>query len=986
MVIGSVLVRPQKLQRAIALGSESGLTDDLLSLLTIVALDAVQGGSIMQDITLAVEAIATGFVAHGGAGLSRAVDRFGLWLQPLIDRVKALAEQGNDLQDLNQVLDSTEHLLAAVVSFLQDLPTEQLRHHVNTALEIAETDLGITSAWIEQQVLGVFDEIGLRLQRTTPEQTPEQRSRRREAAILLRRIRRYLGDRLNFPELNADQIASSLIAFLKPFRNSTRKAACIGNGLAQTMRVGQSLVDLVPYAGVVTPANNRVRVADFDTAVTTSPSAAALRSSSGMTAADAPIGIAATTNSELYAWYATWLLEHENRGGFLFKLNNLLDFDEALDRQQLPDALRNEFRDHSAPLSFTPTVEVLEARKKWRIIDSYGNPRGSGTVTFKYALELQNDGIDVRLDREGAFGGTVSVLGFLGFILGFPGDKVWVNPERTKVFLGDRLLYEGTDVKWLDAPIFSGIRGPHYTFDVASTETMEGVAFHSAWVSDALEALLHLISLEVGDYASNTVNAVWNLVHMTVKLAANRPLFDSLGYWTWVIGIGATALASLEGMHTKVSVKNWFAFWLFVLLSSDLGEKALYNYWLNLARNGLLSTITLLNYDGARVEEDFVSGARDTNRPLNRKVVDGVVSIFVDLSMIWLADLVPKNKYIFPFGSADLTLGYGVGAALGMGLLGGFVGTVVAETLAWAEDWEVLGYSLLKSMLWSLGRFWPYLYLIKEGDTDGGIYNPIGIAFPGYPDSSTSPYNMPYPAGQAVLWGQCNQGMWSHHIAPGSNPQVYAFDLAMDQGDEVLAMRSGTVIDFFDWVPDDTDPSTNIPRPGFPAGTLPQPGTTSRNWNFVMIRHDRDAAVVLIPAGNLPPNANPQNSPHDRDAGGGRVVTYGVYGHGRNGSVRQIFASRLGIPVANILPSNIIGQTILKGQPIMLSGDTGVSFHNHLHIQIMVGPATGADVRLDNRTGVLAAVNPYTIPFVFQEVSGVPKVLNSYISQNIRQP
>jgi len=938
MVIGSVLLRPQPMQRAIALGTEATLTDDLISLLIRLGVDAGQGGPVLEAIALSVAHTATRIVERSGAGLSVALNRMASLFQPLIQSMTRLVE--GDLEEVSTVLNGTEQLLNQVVQLFQDLPTEQLRSHIATILDVLETDLGITPDWVETQILGLFDDLIERLQQIPEDATSEQQSNRQEVAILLRRLKRHLFAQITFPEFNADQITSALLSFLRQFRSSTDTAACVGTGLAKTLRVGQSLADLVPYTGL-------------------SP------------LGPGSVGAAAAAGSEEYCWYASWLLENENRGGFLFKLNNWLDFDVDLDERRISEALRNELRDSSLPLRSDATVEVVEEGKKWRITNG----------EFKYLLHRKDSGIDVDLDRSGSW--FFRTLGFLGF----PGDKVWVNRERTQVLLGDRILHEGTNVNWYDTPLFSGDRGTHYTFKHATPETTEHLAYHSAWASDGLETLLHLVSLERGDYASNSFNAVWNVVNLIVKLVAKRPLSDYITHWgTGSISIVGTLLASLEGMHTRVSAFNWFAFWVFVLLVSDMGEKALYGYWLNMARNLLLSFTTLLNYEGARVETDFLTGIRDRNRPQNRVVVDGVVNVFVDLSLIWLAYLVPRDEYIFPFASVDLTLGYGIGAALGMGLLGGFVGTVIAESIAWAEDWEVLGYSLLKSMLWSVSRFWPYLYILREGDTDGGRYNPTGPAFSGYPDSDTSPYNLPYEAGSSILWGQCNQGMWSHHFTgeAGDRPQVYAFDLAMDQDDEVLAMRPGTVVDFFDWVPNDENVRTN--RPAFPAGTPPQMGTLARNWNFIMIRHDRNEDGTLIPVGSLPPNPNPLNSPHDLDQGGGRVVTYSVYGHGRNGSVRDIFATRLGIPVANILPNAIIGQTVLRGQPIMRAGDTGVSFHNHLHIQVMVGPATGVEVRLDNAGGTPPSVNNYTIPFLFREIDGVPKVLNSYLSQNTRRP
>src|SRR5205085_3751295 len=107
--------------------------------------------------------------------------------------------------------------------------------------------------------------------------------------------------------------------------------------------------------------------------------------------------------------------------------------------------------------------------------------------------------------------------------------------------------------------------------------------------------------------------------------------------------------------------------------------------------------------------------------------------------------------------------------------------------------------------------------------------------FPGYPDKSSSPYKLPFAEGQCRQCVQGNQGMFSHNE---QNPvsQIYAYDFAMS-AEEILAARDGTVVDFFDWVPDGTQNSTSIP-----AGTVGPGQSTNQSWNFVAVRHDNNLA------------------------------------------------------------------------------------------------------------------------------------------------
>jgi hypothetical protein len=75
----------------------------------------------------------------------------------------------------------------------------------------------------------------------------------------------------------------------------------------------------------------------------------------------------------------------------------------------------------------------------------------------------------------------------------------------------------------------------------------------------------------------------------------------------------------------------------------------------------------------------------------------------------------------------------------------------------------------------------------------------------------------------------------------------------------------------------------------------------------------------------------------------------------------------------------------------MLAGDTGISFHNHLHMHVVAGPAPPAAPPVPG-TGAVSNLPLQTIPFVFREVTnlfgtdGVPQALTYYTSDNPRVP
>jgi murein DD-endopeptidase MepM/ murein hydrolase activator NlpD len=212
------------------------------------------------------------------------------------------------------------------------------------------------------------------------------------------------------------------------------------------------------------------------------------------------------------------------------------------------------------------------------------------------------------------------------------------------------------------------------------------------------------------------------------------------------------------------------------------------------------------------------------------------------------------------------------------------------------------------------------------------------VSYPGYPDRSNSPYRLPWEQGNVFRCVQGNLGLWSH--TPFSYQyQIYAYDFSHDHGDDVLAMRDGTV-----WQCDDNSPD---------GGDL---------QNTITILHG--AAV----------------NGHDFDQNGNSRRTFAVYVHGQQDSIKNAFGltNAAGDP---ILPP--VGTPVVRGQLIMKADDTGRSAYNHLHIH--VEPATV------NAAGNVTGMEDYTIPFVFgdEEVErddGVPKSLHSYESDNVKVP
>jgi hypothetical protein len=602
----------------------------------------------------------------------------------------------------------------------------------------------------------------------------------------------------------------------------------------------------------------------------------------------------------------------------------------------------------------------------------------------------------------------------------YPEDEVWHSEDRKSLVLRraagpDEVLHRAdTPFEWYEAPQFAGT-APARPFDGADhaehflMRRIEGPFLEtwthvSALLADFTIGLVHVIALATSpnEFAVNAQRWLWTWTNAAVS-NTHVPL-PSLIAWKAGTGVGlkfvfspllvmiGVALGALEGKHSKTNGDNIFLQYL-TLLGGDALAAVKADVVVRLVHEFFLSLFTLINNDGPR---DAPQSGPDL-RPANREMSGPVVSVVNALLGMLFIKLIRREDHGLPIGgdATRFVLWWVVGAPL-MGFVGTFSGVLVGWGIARAVTPKQLWQEPLLAALIGTVMFPVTLYNTLEGDTDDGRYNPRvdpqgnafvppRLPFRGYPPADNSPYRLPYAAGGLSFIGQANQGFFSH-MRYGATVQVYAYDFAHDFQDEVLCVRDGTVVDWFDFYPDDQDLDVfNASSPDAATGLaaaaagqaagLVQAGQSGRNgnltgnWNFVLVRHDLHDPV------------------HDLDQGGSAVYTFAEYGHGANGGVRAAFALR------GIAPGAIIGTAVTQGQVVMLAGDTGTSFHNHLHLHVraMVGapvpPAALPAVPPPFNPGNLS---PYTLPFVFREArhvigaDGPLRHLTWYRSENTR--
>ncbi len=989
MSIASVLIQPQRVRRNISVSKEAALVEDLARVALRLLSDPDEAQQILAILEETIDETADRFRVHVSARINTAYQRLQDLIQPVTDTLQSFdfdAIEG-DPDAIGQLAQTAFDLL---VDLVKGLSLDALRRVMAELVDILENDLGVTGSFIEDELWAFVDRIIDRLRQIPGDLPSDIRENRLEIAATLSRAKRLMQQSFKFPEFDPERLAKVVLDIIRKsgFEDIRSRIECAAGNLNDAVESASTLNDLLNNSG---PQN---------------------------------IG-AAAANSEstagTYGWYATWLLQHKYRDIPLFKPDDLKDAKSLANklkspvstdevsiylRSELPEADRaalDEFDGTSEPDDNLKNIILALLNKviQENDLDLQHEFTFENVSLSEAAIEVRN-GVNknqeiVRFNRmflediypqeferiPRSFGDCFWAAVWEGIkeTVGWPGEQVRISDDGKHVLLGDKIMHTGSNVKWQDSPIFdtsSIVRGQkYYKFAHISPDFLEGWAWHSTWANDAIRAVWHLLNIRAttrAHFLPSLFNGAYDVGHGLTSVIARKPFsgfnFFSHKWLEWGAGLplALTTLGSPQGAHTTASFKNGFAFWLTVWLGDII------NYVGPVSATSALRELTLtfmtsLNFRGPQNAPSTVP----EHSALNYKELDGIVDPVVTAFTYWFASEVEREEYVHPFFPGDVpgrVWALWLAGGAGMGLFAGLVGALIAEITAWAEDWKLLGLTMLKKIPSVIFQFWPILYSLREGDTDGGRFNPLGgIEFTGYPQKETngaetpSPYLLPYEAGKIINVGQGNLGAFSHnprankiHTANPNTMQTYAYDFALDQAEEILASRPGTIIDYFEWVPDDTEPSANVPAP---AGAATGP-TTSARWNFVTIRHDVDD------------NGNPvaPDNNHDLDIGGTVTRTFAVYGHGRMNGVTDALA-RWDTP-----PATIVGTLVKQGQPIILAGDTGVSFYNHLHMHILPGANP-------------AAANPnnaYAIPFIFQDVEGdgVCKALHWYESANPR--
>jgi hypothetical protein len=711
-------------------------------------------------------------------------------------------------------------------------------------------------------------------------------------------------------------------------------------------------------------------------------------------------GVVPLQESMDYAWYASWLLNDEDIAllglsdlsdakGLLLQLKGNGELERHLRVELLQPAERTALDNYEGPAE--PSKELLLT-----ILAGINRAMQAGPIlrlNFDDEVladsELTEEIIDLRGDYEEkqllffynrrviekVFQGKVDTapaqVGLKGFVhdlgtaivtgVAWSRNQVFVTGDRRYVMCDDKPIHVGENVKWHEAPLFSTRVSGQMWFDFvhASPQVCEMFAWILAMVAEAGKAIMHLVDTQPGHEAPAGSVAAIEIADTIQQLLFGRPvsayfLEGGPGLRRWGKSLDsffglksiATLISTLQSMHKDAPGGNIARFWLTVALGDavrTIGRTQL----ANTGRDVVLSFLTLWNFRGPR---DGPS-QRPPNPSWNHRKQAPFVSVSDTLFAMALIGLYPRDNYSIyiwseDFGTEhrrrDMFLGHWLGGSLGLGCLAGLTGSFVAQVIAWGEDYPRFFKTGGKSAAKMFLLYWIFNTLFRENATDGGRYKAGGGSFKGYPERDgkvngvprPSPYLLPAARGATLYAGQANLGLFSHNfiantdfVTPANTgtQEAYAYDFGIDFKKEIACVRAGTVVSFRESMADSDE----------------------TDENQIVIRHSTIDPV------------------HD-DFGSGPVQTYAVYMHLAHNGVRDAPAFSPNPPA--------VGTAVAQGDFIALAGDTGNSFHNHVHIVVV--PDNGSN----------APDLTFAIPFVFFDVGGdgVPKSRTWYRSENVK--
>ncbi|MCP4334938.1 MAG: hypothetical protein GY802_01345 [Gammaproteobacteria bacterium] len=969
MSLGNLLLQPQRLQRESHRDPQLQVVQDLLRLLTLLAEDAADDGPLAGVTPTLLSRLATRVQSQSADGVEAVQSALKTHFQPTFLYFEGLVEESAGLtEDPGQLIGLIRELLDGVKNLLASLDQAQIRTQLDFIKGLIEDELGFDNRFVAREIGTLLDDL-VDLWQQLPSDISAKRRRRQKLAIrIVKRLRRHLLQALVLPEIDTARAAAQIHRLLQSsgIADLFGEIHCAIDKFDQALDAANDIREALPLsvgggsvgAALIEPEGAARYcwyaswlLSDIDLPLLSLGDiddkrlfAINIRFRNSVKKPQAAVSkyifstLSLEQQREVMAYTGGTTEPDDSLILMLVAHINMLMQQGPIYRSSrfnTPDTNQSEQDLNAVPFEF-----------RLRNDEIFSLPEDLETMSHEYVgkqqLFLYNRrflewiyGRKERDDDQVVTGPKLidSLCGtFWRYLerktIGIRRD-VYISGDRRYLMCDDIPIYtvaEGSELKWEEAPLFidkeSGrwpVEGAtYYRFTRVSALACDIMAQVVFGLEQTARPIWHLAKLQPGHEIGTGILSGMDILHALSHALFGKPIsgYESIGkFGKWLANdwYGPRSLAlfvgSFQGLHTAATAGNGWWFWVTTVLG-DYIRIAGHNSILTTGRDLFLTFFTLLNSSPSNSGDSSLPDNPAANHLKQAGIISPMNMLFAFLLLlnhrredhsieIWSAGGIGDRR--------SRAFGLWLGGGLGFGILSGLAGSIVSQFIAWQEDWELLGITILESIGGMILGFWFYEYFLIEGDTADGTMAANGT-YKGYPAKANSPYRLPFADGEALYMGQGNNGLFSHNEITnlGGNWQFYAYDLGHDHRQIVRAMRGGTVVAFQDINPDNND----------------------QNANFIIIRHD-----------TAPPVAD-----HDDPFGTGTpVVTYARYWHGaQNG-------------VTNVLGATPMGVTVNQGDPIMEADDTGTSFHSHLHIYVATDDGSGN-----------AGNN--SIPFVFDDV------------------
>jgi hypothetical protein len=973
MSLGNLLLQPQRLRRKSGGDPKLEIVQNLMRLIALLAEDAADDGPLAGVMPELINRLGTRIQTQAEDGLESVYAALKAHFHPLFLYFEKLIDDVSQLdEDPSVLLDIVRQVIADLRDTLNNLDQAQIKSQLDFAQGLLEEDLGIDASFANQQISALLNDL-IELWQQLPSDISSKRRRRRRLAIrIIKRLNRHLLNRFTLPRISTALAARKLYKLLQSsgVAKIFDKIHCALDQFEQAVEAANEIRTALPLnvgggsvgAALIEPEGSAKYcwyaswlLSDIDLPLIGTGDIKDRKLFVNLFRTHQGISVKTETVSRFF--FST--LTHAQQQAVI-DYDGTSDPDDALvlmlvahlnDYMQRGPIFSEERFGSTASLDGIPqtpilvpfTFTLMHDLERIRPDDHW--PEELRDLQANYIRD-QDLLLYNRRFLEWVFGPTVldtlssSFWRYAGRKTIGSRRDVLISGDGHYLMCDDKPIYtvaEGEDLKWEEAPLFfdkdSG-RSPvpgitYYHFLRVSANACDIWAQVLYTLEQTGRPIWHLTELQPGHEIGTGIVSGLDILHAMNMIFFGKPVsgYQSLGGWgKWLANdlYGPRGLSlfggSFQGLHTNATAGNGWWFWVTVVLG-DFIRVSGHNSILQTVRDFMLTFFTLLNSSPSHSGDSSLPSQPAANHLKQGGIISPVNTLFAYLLIlnykrenhsieIWSADDIGDRR--------EHAFGLWFGGGIGFGLLSGLSGSVLSQSIAWQEDWKLLGVTILESMAGMVLGFWFFEYFFKEGDTADGTLAATG-SYKGYPDKATSPYRLPYDDGEALYMGQGNNGLFSHNEITnmGGNWQIYAYDLGHDHRQIVRAMRGGVVWSFNDGFEDNNEDDAN----------------------FIIIRHDTLVAD--------------HDDPFDT---GTPVTTFARYWHGAKDGV------------TNVLGATPVGTVITQGQPIMEADDTGTSFHSHLHIYVVADDGTGNP-------------GSDSIPFVFADVdndSGVMEFLTWY--------